>query len=142
MRLEKSTDLIIYQKAALCRSFEEEVFRNLQNIAFRDKTEWKRRSQTGLYAGLGGWWGNETWMMEGYLHLDCCVPNQPKTYFNTKTSSWKAADKAFQNYLPKSLVHSTTGIKKTIKWYIENETWWRKIQNKTYIQERLGLIDE
>ena len=31
MRLEQSTDLIIYQKAALCRSFEEEVFRNLQN---------------------------------------------------------------------------------------------------------------
>jgi pyruvate dehydrogenase E1 component alpha subunit len=31
MRLEKSTDLIIYEKAALCRAFEEEVFRNLQN---------------------------------------------------------------------------------------------------------------
>ncbi len=31
-----------------------------------------------------------------------------------------------------------TGIKKTIMWYLENETWWRMIQNKTYEQERLG----
>ena len=33
-----------------------------------------------------------------------------------------------------------TGIIKTINWYIENESWWRKIQNKNYNQERLGLI--
>ena len=31
-----------------------------------------------------------------------------------------------------------TGIKKTILWYLENETWWRMIQNKTYKQDRLG----
>ncbi len=31
-----------------------------------------------------------------------------------------------------------TGIKKTIEWYLKNEGWWRKIQNKTYKQERLG----
>ena len=31
-----------------------------------------------------------------------------------------------------------TGIKKTIEWYLENEEWWRMIQNKTYKQERLG----
>ena len=31
-----------------------------------------------------------------------------------------------------------TGIKKTIEWYLENESWWRKIQDKTYKQERLG----
>ncbi len=31
-----------------------------------------------------------------------------------------------------------SGIKKTILWYLENETWWRMIQNKTYKQERLG----
>jgi len=33
-----------------------------------------------------------------------------------------------------------TGIKKTIKWYIDNESWWRNIQKKTYNQERLGLL--
>ena len=32
-----------------------------------------------------------------------------------------------------------TGIFKTIKWYLENESWWRKIQKKSYSQERLGL---
>ena len=31
-----------------------------------------------------------------------------------------------------------TGIKKTIEWYLNNENWWRMIQNKTYKQERLG----
>tara|TARA_Y100000590_G_scaffold255921_1_gene287434 strand:- start:1080 stop:2117 length:1038 start_codon:yes stop_codon:yes gene_type:complete len=31
-----------------------------------------------------------------------------------------------------------TGIKKTIKWYLENEGWWKKLQIKNYNQERLG----
>ena len=31
-----------------------------------------------------------------------------------------------------------TGIRKTIKWYLENEIWWREIQNMKYNQERLG----
>ena len=34
----------------------------------------------------------------------------------------------------------TSGIRKTIKWYIENESWWREIQNMEYNQERLGRI--
>ena len=32
-----------------------------------------------------------------------------------------------------------SGIYKTIKWYLDNETWWRDIQKKHYQQERLGL---
>jgi len=32
-----------------------------------------------------------------------------------------------------------TGIRKTIQWYLDNETWWREIQDRTYNQERLGL---
>ena len=32
-----------------------------------------------------------------------------------------------------------TGIQKTIEWYLENESWWRKIQKEHYNQERLGL---
>ena len=31
-----------------------------------------------------------------------------------------------------------TGIKKTVEWYLENETWWRNIQDQKYNQERLG----
>ena len=34
----------------------------------------------------------------------------------------------------------TSGIRKTIKWYIENESWWREIQNMKYNQERMGSI--
>jgi len=32
-----------------------------------------------------------------------------------------------------------TGLLKTIKWYLDNEKWWRNIQNNNYNQERLGL---
>jgi len=31
-----------------------------------------------------------------------------------------------------------TGIRKTIQWYLDHEDWWRKIQDGTYNQERLG----
>ncbi len=33
-----------------------------------------------------------------------------------------------------------TGIDKTIDWYLSNETWWRKIQEGNYSQERLGRL--
>jgi len=33
-----------------------------------------------------------------------------------------------------------SGIRKTIQWYLENESWWQAIQDKTYQQERLGVI--
>lgn len=33
-----------------------------------------------------------------------------------------------------------SGIQKTIKWYLENKSWWKNIQNKKYGQERLGLV--
>ena len=31
------------------------------------------------------------------------------------------------------------GIRDTVTWYLENETWWKDIQQNTYRQERLGL---
>ena len=33
-----------------------------------------------------------------------------------------------------------SGIEKTVNWYIENENWWKTIQEKKYKQERLGRI--
>jgi len=33
-----------------------------------------------------------------------------------------------------------TGIRKTIQWYLDNENWWRQIQDGTYNQQRLGVI--
>ena len=31
-----------------------------------------------------------------------------------------------------------TGIKKTVEWYLDNESWWKRIQYERYNQERLG----
>ena len=33
-----------------------------------------------------------------------------------------------------------TGIVKTVKWYLDNEWWWRPLREKVYSGERLGLI--
>ncbi len=33
-----------------------------------------------------------------------------------------------------------TGIKKTIEWYLANESWWDAIHKNTYRQDRLGII--
>ena len=31
------------------------------------------------------------------------------------------------------------GIKKTVQWYLNNKTWWQRVQNGSYQGERLGL---
>ena len=33
-----------------------------------------------------------------------------------------------------------TGVRKTIQWYLDNRIWWKSIQDNTYRQERLGVI--
>jgi dTDP-glucose 4,6-dehydratase len=33
-----------------------------------------------------------------------------------------------------------SGIRKTIIWYLENREWWKAIQNKSYQQQRLGVL--
>jgi len=32
-----------------------------------------------------------------------------------------------------------TGIRKTVEWYLNNETWWKRVQDGSYQGERLGL---
>lgn len=32
-----------------------------------------------------------------------------------------------------------SGIRKTVEWYLTNETWWRRVQDGSYTGERLGL---
>jgi len=34
-----------------------------------------------------------------------------------------------------------TGIRKTIDWYLNNQQWWQAIQDNTYQQERLGVLE-
>ncbi|MGD9638323.1 MAG: dTDP-glucose 4,6-dehydratase [Alphaproteobacteria bacterium] len=33
-----------------------------------------------------------------------------------------------------------TGLRKTVRWYLEHKTWWQRIKNGSYQGERLGLI--
>ena len=33
-----------------------------------------------------------------------------------------------------------TGIEKTIRWYLDNEWWWRPLRKKVYAGERLGVL--
>ncbi|MDE1473241.1 dTDP-glucose 4,6-dehydratase [Xenorhabdus bovienii] len=35
-----------------------------------------------------------------------------------------------------------SGIRKTVQWYLENENWWRRVQDGSYAGERLGLANE
>ncbi len=33
-----------------------------------------------------------------------------------------------------------TGLRKTVTWYLENQTWWRRIRSRVYRGERLGVV--
>lgn len=35
-----------------------------------------------------------------------------------------------------------TGLRKTIKWYLENKAWWEAVRTGTYRGERLGVITQ
>jgi dTDP-glucose 4,6-dehydratase len=35
-----------------------------------------------------------------------------------------------------------TGMRKTVRWYLDNETWWRRVRDGSYRGERLGLGDQ
>lgn len=34
-----------------------------------------------------------------------------------------------------------SGIRKTVEWYLNNENWWRRVQDGSYAGERLGLTN-
>ena len=35
-----------------------------------------------------------------------------------------------------------SGIEKTVRWYLDNEWWWRPLREKVYAGERLGVLPE
>lgn len=35
-----------------------------------------------------------------------------------------------------------TGIEKTVRWYLDNEHWWRPLRGGVYTGERLGIVNE
>ncbi len=33
-----------------------------------------------------------------------------------------------------------TGMRKTVQWYLDNETWWKNVLDGSYRRERLGRL--
>jgi len=72
---------------------------------------------------------------EKYSKLISYVQDRPGHDFRYAIDASKI--KKDLGWEPKETFES--GILKTINWYINNESWWRKIQKGTYSQERLGI---
>tara|TARA_Y100001970_G_scaffold15871_1_gene17823 strand:- start:5310 stop:6356 length:1047 start_codon:yes stop_codon:yes gene_type:complete len=72
---------------------------------------------------------------QSYKELISYVSDRPGHDFRYAIDASKIKKKL--GWTPKETFSS--GIRKTIQWYLENEEWWRKIQNKIYNQERLGI---
>ena len=73
-----------------------------------------------------------------YEDLIAYVADRPGHDFRYAIDTSKILDEL--GWLPK--VSFTSGIDKTIRWYLENEAWWKAIQDNTYQQERLGVVSE
>tara|TARA_Y100000741_G_scaffold363067_2_gene350450 strand:- start:9 stop:1058 length:1050 start_codon:yes stop_codon:yes gene_type:complete len=72
---------------------------------------------------------------ESYMNLINFVQDRPGHDFRYAINSSK-----INNILGWSAqINIDQGLEQTIKWYLKNESWWRKIQSKGYKQERLGL---
>ena len=71
---------------------------------------------------------------ESYIDLITYVKDRPGHDFRYAIDASK-----IKNHLKWEPSESfDTGILKTIKWYLLNESWWRNIQINNYSQERLG----
>ena len=75
---------------------------------------------------------------EKYENLITYVTDRPGHDFRYAIDASKIRNKL--NWQPKESF--ATGIEKTIQWYLENEPWWKAIQDNTYQQERLGVVSE
>ena len=74
--------------------------------------------------------------LKSYMELITFVTDRPGHDFRYAIDSSKLKNEL--NWVPKETFE--TGIKQTINWYLENQTWWQDIQNNTYQQERLGVL--
>jgi len=72
---------------------------------------------------------------KSYIDLITYVKDRPGHDFRYAIDATKI--KNTLNWEPKETFE--TGIGKTIQWYLDNESWWREIQDGTYNQERLGM---
>lgn len=72
---------------------------------------------------------------KSYLELITYVKDRPGHDFRYAIDATKIKNDL--GWSPKETFE--TGIRKTIQWYLDNESWWRNIQDGTYNQERLGI---
>jgi dTDP-glucose 4,6-dehydratase len=35
-----------------------------------------------------------------------------------------------------------SGLEETVRWYVENRSWWEPLRHRGYQGERLGLLEE
>ena len=71
-----------------------------------------------------------------YEDLITYVKDRPGHDFRYAIDATKIRDEL--GWQPKE--NFTSGIEKTIRWYLDNESWWTSIQDNTYQQERLGVV--
>lgn len=72
-----------------------------------------------------------------YEELITYVADRPGHDFRYAIDASKIREEL--GWIPKE--NFSTGIEKTIRWYLNNEAWWKAIQDNTYKQERLGVLN-
>ena len=72
----------------------------------------------------------------GYSELIHYVTDRPGHDFRYAIDSTKIEKEL--GWLP--IESFETGVRKTIQWYLDNRSWWKSIEDNTYRQERLGVI--
>ena len=73
---------------------------------------------------------------EKYEKLITYVADRPGHDFRYAIDASKIRDNL--NWQPKE--NFISGIEKTIRWYLDHNSWWKAIQDNAYQQERLGVI--
>ena len=73
---------------------------------------------------------------KSYLDLIEYVPDRPGHDF--RYSLYTSKIKKDFNWKP--IESFSSGLVKTVQWYLDNQIWWEDIQKRSYKQERLGRI--
>jgi len=73
---------------------------------------------------------------KSYINLIKFVKDRPGHDFRYSIDASKIRNEL--NWVPIESFES--GIRKTIEWYLYNQSWWKEIQRKIYEQDRLGAI--
>jgi len=78
---------------------------------------------------------NSTLNIQNYKNLITFVADRPGHDIRYAIDATKISNEL--NWQPQETFE--TGIKKTVQWYLNNKTWWQRVQDGSYQGERLGL---